>query len=82
MHLEKLLRQADEAKMRLELARARLERTAHRWADRHAPRSMRDLHVAAEEFDEAERAVEGAVRTWARALRSRRPSPALVPSEP
>jgi hypothetical protein len=79
MHLDELSRRGDEAKMRLEVARARLERTAHRWAERHGPRALGELHAAAEEFDAAERAVEASSRAWARAMRMAGPSLRPIP---
>ena len=66
MHLESLSRRGEEAKMRLEIARAKLERTSRRWAERHGPGALRELQAAAEEFDAAEAAVEAAARAWAR----------------
>jgi len=56
--------------MRLEVARAQLEHAAHRWAEQRGPRSLRELHLAAEQFDAVERAVEATARAWARAVRS------------
>ena len=70
MKLEKLAMRANEAKMGLEVARTHLEHAAHRWAEHRGPRALRDLHVAAENFDAAERAVEATARAWARAVGS------------
>jgi len=79
MQLEHLTRRADEAKMRLEVARAQLEHAAHRWAEHRGQRSLRELHLAAEQFDTAERAVEATARAWAKAVRSAGPSLRPVP---
>jgi len=79
MHPGTLARRADEAKMRLEIARAKLERTARRWTERRGPRALRELESAAEEFDAAEAAVEAAARAWARASIGRAPSSPSVP---
>jgi len=79
MHPGTLARRADEAKMRLEIARAKLERTARRWTERRGPRALRELEAAAEEFDAAEAAVEAAARAWARASIGRVPSSPSVP---
>jgi len=72
-------RRADEVKMRLEVARSKLEHAAQRWAERRGPRTSKDLQAAAEEFDAAERAVEATSRAWARALRAAGPSLRPVP---
>jgi hypothetical protein len=79
MERGELARRADEAKMRLEVARSKLEHSAQRWAERRGPRTLRDLHSAAEEFDAAERAVTAAARAWARAVRTAGPSLAALP---
>jgi hypothetical protein len=68
MHLEWLAGQADEARKAVEMARARLERTARRWAERPAGPGLRELQQAAEQFEGAQRQLEDALRAWARAL--------------
>jgi uncharacterized protein YukE len=70
MHPDELARRADEAGAELEVARAKLERTARRWAERHAESALIELQQTAEEFDRAQTTLEEALREWARALRS------------
>jgi hypothetical protein len=76
MHLEWLAGQADEASRAVEVARAGLERTARRWAERPEGPGLRELQQAAEQFDGAQRELEDALRAWARALGTPEPTPA------
>ncbi len=70
MHLDELARRADEAREALEVSRAKLERTARRWAERQRTSALDELRRTAEEFDRAQRMLEESLRDWARALRS------------
>jgi hypothetical protein len=72
MPLDSLARRADEAKRALELARTRLELTAAHWAERRGPRALNELQRRAEHYAAAQRALEEALREWARALQSER----------
>jgi len=73
MHQNDLARRADEAGAALEIARAKLERTARRWAERQEAAALAELQQTAEEFDRAQAALEEALRDWARSLRGSRP---------
>ena len=70
MHRDDLARRADEAGAALEIARAKLERTARRWAERQEAAALSELQQTAEEFDRAQAALEEALRDWARSLRN------------
>ncbi len=70
MHLDELARRADDARAALDVARAKLERTARRWAERQRASALDELRRTAEEFDQAQRTLEESLRDWARALRS------------
>ena len=70
MPLQVLARRADEAKREMERARTRLELTAAHWADRRGPRALNELQRRAEQFAAAQRALEEALREWARALQN------------
>jgi len=72
MPLDSLARRADEAKRALELARTKLELTAAHWAERRGPRVLHELQRRAEQYAAAQRALEEALREWARALQSER----------
>lgn len=66
MHVDELARKADEARTALDLARAKLERTARRWAERQRATALDELQQTAEEFDRAQSTLEEALRDWAR----------------
>jgi hypothetical protein len=66
MHLDELARRADEARAALDVARAKLERTARRWAERQRASALEELRQTAEEFDRAQRTLEKSLRDWAR----------------
>jgi len=80
MHRDELARRADEATTALEVARAKLERTARRWAERQEASALIELQQTAEEFDRAQASLEEALRDWARALRESGPSTAAFPA--
>jgi hypothetical protein len=68
MYLDALARKADEAKTALEVARTGLERTARRWAERQEASALTELRQNAEEFYQAQCALDQALHDWARAL--------------
>jgi hypothetical protein len=72
MPQDALARRADEAKRALELARTRLELTAAHWAERRGPRALHELQRRAEHYAASQRALEEALRDWARALQRER----------
>ena len=76
MHRDDLARRADEAGAGLEIVRAKLERTARRWAERQEAGALAELQQTAEEFDRAQASLEEALRDWARSLPN--PSPPTV----
>ena len=80
MHREDLARRADEAGAALEVVRAKLERTARRWAERQEASALIDLQQTAEEFDRAQAALEEALRDWARSLQKDRVPTELSPA--
>ena len=80
MHQNDLARTADEAGAALEIARAKLERTARRWAERQEAAALAELQQTAEEFDRAQAALEEALRDWARSLQKDRVPTELSPA--
>jgi hypothetical protein len=81
MPLQALARRADEAKRTLELARTKLELTAARWADRRGLRALHELQRTAEQFAAAQRALEEALRDWARAVQNTNTVMEMRPAE-
>jgi hypothetical protein len=81
MPLQALARKADEAKRALELARTSLELTAARWADHRGPRALYELQRRAEQYAAAQRALEDALRDWARSLQTNEAVLEMAPAD-